>query len=551
MTFSTTKGCDVSYYQAAIDFRKMKNYGMNFVILRCGYAAVKDTRFDEYMGQVAGVLPIGVYHYYDPIVNPFDQAKKVIAILAPYQERVNRVWLDFEFYWAGAYSTPEHWLNYRNVIEMAGYKTGIYTRATWWDSRVGTYAAELGKRPLWAAQYNTVLNMIPKGWTKAMLWQKGTPVEGLAAGVSSKEIDLDIWNDEFDFMAEWGGVTSTTSDTITTPHDGMKQITGTRNGWKFHLFILDTAKFDFELISTPALETVKSVALRKLATLATNAGEWNDRDASLPSYLKPTDYTVSNGQIIVTRDKIAARPSLIIKSDDLPKINHINEIGTQQAFTGLRYIVGTLADPTKWNTEGHSRTCFGLDLSTNVMILLSEGVYPNQGLTLVQAAQLLKEYGAVVAFDGGGGGDVGGVLDGQDLIKPENIVNGVNVYRALPMIFCVYAKGVSTMPQYKIIWSSGVSKRLQPTTSSNSTGVVLPVGTIVDVLQDNIPDKTYPTDTTKLWCKFTDGTYGASIYGAGSVRMQLVAAPPPPTSTFAHHLEVILDGVVEYKKDFN
>ena len=37
------------------------------------------------------------------------------------------------------------------------------------------------------------------------MWQSGTPSIGLAAGVSSLEIDYDKWNDDFDFADEWGG----------------------------------------------------------------------------------------------------------------------------------------------------------------------------------------------------------------------------------------------------------------------------------------------------------------------------------------------------------
>jgi hypothetical protein len=37
-----------------------------------------------------------------------------------------------------------------------------------------------------------------------MIWQTGTPSIGYAAGVSSAEIDYDLWNDEFNFEAEWG-----------------------------------------------------------------------------------------------------------------------------------------------------------------------------------------------------------------------------------------------------------------------------------------------------------------------------------------------------------
>lgn len=207
MTYSINNfGFDVSYYQAAINFQTMKDYGAKFVILRCGYAARKDLRFDEYMQTAPLYLPVRVYHYYDPTISPTEQANSVIATLSQYNLRGTRVWMDFEFTWAGAYSAPSHWKIYRDMLRQAGYKTGVYTRATWWDSRVGTYAAEFATDPVWAAQYNTSLNLVPKGWSKAMIWQQGTPSVGIAAGVSSKEIDYNLWNTEYNFADEWGVV---------------------------------------------------------------------------------------------------------------------------------------------------------------------------------------------------------------------------------------------------------------------------------------------------------------------------------------------------------
>lgn len=195
-------GFDISYYQGAVDFGKIKSYGAKFLILRLGYALTKDIRFDEYMA--GAQIPTSVYHFYDPVYDPLKQAQKVIEILAPYKNKIRRVWLDFEFWWAGTYSDPKHWQIYRDAISAAGYKTGVYTRATWWDSRFGNY--QVRGDPCWVAQYNTSLTMIPKSWTRAMIWQSGTPAIGIDAGVSSQEIDYNVWNDDYNFTDEWGGV---------------------------------------------------------------------------------------------------------------------------------------------------------------------------------------------------------------------------------------------------------------------------------------------------------------------------------------------------------
>lgn len=197
-------GFDVSKWQAAIDFLKMWIYGAKFLILRCVYGITADERFEEYMTSAPNYFhALSVYAFYDPRYDPVTQARKVIAVLGKHGSKVRRVWLDLEFWWDGAYKAPQHWKTYRDTIKAAGYRVGWYTRATWWDSRVGIYASEFAKDPVWAAQYSTSLTLIPKGWTAAMIWQKGTPAIGITAGVSSAEIDYNLWNDEFDFRLEW------------------------------------------------------------------------------------------------------------------------------------------------------------------------------------------------------------------------------------------------------------------------------------------------------------------------------------------------------------
>lgn len=198
-------GFDISKYQAVTDFAKMRAYGSRFLILRASYGAKRDEMFDTFAPAAANEFGgFGVYHFYDPIVSPYEQANTLLNTIEPYKNKVRRVWLDLEFWWEGNYSAPQYWKILRDRVRAAGYRDGWYTRATWWDGRVGAYAADFATDPCWAAQYSTSLNLIPKGWTRAMIWQAGTPAIGYEAGVSSKEIDYNLWNDEFDFESEWG-----------------------------------------------------------------------------------------------------------------------------------------------------------------------------------------------------------------------------------------------------------------------------------------------------------------------------------------------------------
>ena len=136
--------------------------------------------------------------------------------------------------------------------------------------------------------------------------------------------------------------------------------------------------------------------------------------------------------------------------------------------TGLRFIVvgGTLPvylfGTEAQYTEGHARSIHGLTADGKHLILQSTGAYPNQGLTLRQAAEIAIQYGAVTAFDSGGGGDVTCILDGQSLIVPENIntATGAHFERPLPQTLLIYTRGVQTpiMPTYTIKAKADLTK---------------------------------------------------------------------------------------------
>ncbi len=200
-------GFDFSKWQDVVNFAKVLFYGAKFVILRCSYAVTRDERFLVFIEECLRYFPntTSVYHYYDPVVSPTRQADKVIEILAPYKGKIIRVWGDFEFYWSGAYEASSYWKVFAERIIAAGYEFGIYTRATWWDDRVGNLASWFGQFPLWAAQYAFALTLIPKGWTKADIWQSGIPSIGTEVGAGSKEVDYNVMDSEF-YKSEFGEI---------------------------------------------------------------------------------------------------------------------------------------------------------------------------------------------------------------------------------------------------------------------------------------------------------------------------------------------------------
>ena len=69
------KGIDISYCQQNVDFEKVRNSGIDFVIIRTGYLGKTDGRFHEHMkGALKAGLDVGAYCY--QMAKTVDEARK-------------------------------------------------------------------------------------------------------------------------------------------------------------------------------------------------------------------------------------------------------------------------------------------------------------------------------------------------------------------------------------------------------------------------------------------------------------------------------------------
>jgi hypothetical protein len=327
-------------------------------------------------------------------------------------------------------------------------------------------------------------------------------------------------------------------------------------GEDYHLFICDPAVCRFELVSTPNLQSVVTTYNQKKPTLAVNAGEWNDRDSSRADYLKPKDYTISNGKIVQFRNLPV--PSLMVTDHNRIIVDHrLQTANISQGFSGLRYLMegGTiktyLYGTEPQYTEGHARTCFGITKEGKLAIFLSEGVYPNQGWKLWEVAELLKANGVLTAFDGGGGGDTDGMFEGGSLVLTETIVNGVHAHRLLPMTFCVYTgENMATIGHVKGTAKGVVNiKRL-------ADGALLAVMGVGDVVYGEW--STLKTDLINFdhyfkggqrmelgaLCKCVVTNLTVTVETEPAVTPTPVPAPDPvPAPTPKHTIDIVVDGV--------
>lgn len=158
----TMKGIDVSHWQGAIDWSKVRNAGIQFAIIKAGGSDAgfyKDSRFEaNYAGCETAGIHVGAYYFVGKnCTSKADgeaDAQRFLAMLKGKQFDMP-VYLDFEAPTAGNVNgNTQAAIGFCNALEKAGYFAGIYAsdisgfkerlhssalkQFTWWVARYGS-----------------------------------------------------------------------------------------------------------------------------------------------------------------------------------------------------------------------------------------------------------------------------------------------------------------------------------------------------------------------------------------------------------------------------
>lgn len=153
------KGIDVSKHQGTIDWKKVKNDGVEFAIIRIGYggsAPVKDAKFEEnYKNARANGLDVGVYiySYADTLTDAKTEANAVINWLGG-RDLELPVYFDIEDKKQSVLGNTLRTnivKTFCDMIENAGYWAGIYANKSWLTSKLNMN--ELNVYTVWVAQW--------------------------------------------------------------------------------------------------------------------------------------------------------------------------------------------------------------------------------------------------------------------------------------------------------------------------------------------------------------------------------------------------------------
>lgn len=164
---SGTIGIDVSKYQTGIDWTRVKNAGINFVMIRCGYRGygsgvlVEDPMYASHIkGAKAAGLRVGVYFFSQAIneAEAVEEASMAVSLAKKYGINMP-IAIDSEYAAGGSgradgLSKSERTTitkAFCNTVKSAGYTPMVYASKSWFGSKLDT--SQLSGFRIWVAHY--------------------------------------------------------------------------------------------------------------------------------------------------------------------------------------------------------------------------------------------------------------------------------------------------------------------------------------------------------------------------------------------------------------
>ena len=194
VTGSSALGIDVSKWQGEIDWDKVKNSGIDFVIIRCGYrgsvtgSLVEDPYFlQNIKGATSSGLKVGVYFFTQATneVEAVEEASMVVSLLGDYELQYP-VFIDTEG--AGGEGRADN-LDvemrtavceaFCRTIENAGFEAGVYASRNWYNNNLNT--SELEDYVIWLAEYRSA--PLYQGYYRMWQYTSKGKVDGIEGNV--------------------------------------------------------------------------------------------------------------------------------------------------------------------------------------------------------------------------------------------------------------------------------------------------------------------------------------------------------------------------------
>ncbi len=161
-----TLGIDVSKWNGTINWTAVKNSGVSYAIIRCGYRGytsgtlIEDPTFKSNIeGAIAAGIKVGVYIYSQAIneVEAVQEASMVLDMVSNYRITYP-LFIDIEYSGGRADSISNSQRTavakaFCETIQNSGYTAGVYANKDWLTNKMD--ASQLNAYKIWLAQYNT------------------------------------------------------------------------------------------------------------------------------------------------------------------------------------------------------------------------------------------------------------------------------------------------------------------------------------------------------------------------------------------------------------
>ena len=199
-TYTSIPGIDVSSHQGMIDWKKVKEAGVKFAYIRCGYRGYetglinKDETFDYNISQAkANGIQVGVYFFSQAVSQEEaeEEAEFTLSCMKKYDIDLPVVY-DFEKpggIFARTYTqskdvTTENAVLFCHIMQRKGYDAMIYNSTNLFEKLFNLeYIQEFGT---WVAHYNTPYPTYPYTY---QIWQYSD--SGKIDGID-QTVDLDL-----------------------------------------------------------------------------------------------------------------------------------------------------------------------------------------------------------------------------------------------------------------------------------------------------------------------------------------------------------------------
>ena len=187
------KGIDVSEFQTNVNWNKVKQDGIKFAIIRCGYGmdytSQDDAEFARNIKECERLnIPFGIYlmSYANTVEKARSEAQHILRLTKGHNPELG-LWYDVEDNNTSGSVSKETLTNiintFCNTIKNAGYKVGVYASLNWLENKIEKTIKD--NYDIWVAQYYSKCEY--EG--KYIMWQHTS--SGKVNGISTN-VDMNI-----------------------------------------------------------------------------------------------------------------------------------------------------------------------------------------------------------------------------------------------------------------------------------------------------------------------------------------------------------------------